>query len=53
MLDALLQDPVRRDDLERTIVVPLAAAQTARRRAAAERIAPSRVEFFTMVRGDD
>ncbi|HEY7540221.1 MAG TPA: phosphonate C-P lyase system protein PhnG [Methylomirabilota bacterium] len=53
MLDALLQDPARRDDLERTVVTPLAAAQTARRRAAAERVAPSRVEFFTMVRGDD
>jgi len=53
MLDALLQDPARRDDLERTVVVPLAAAQTARRRAAAQRVAPSRVEFFTMVRGDD
>jgi len=53
MLDALLQDPARRDDLERTVVAPLAEAQTARRRAAAERVAPSRVEFFTMVRGDD
>jgi alpha-D-ribose 1-methylphosphonate 5-triphosphate synthase subunit PhnG len=53
MLDALLQDPARRDDLERTVVAPLAAAQAARRRSAAERVAPSRVEFFTMVRGDD
>ena len=53
MLDALLQDPARRDDLERRVVAPLAAAQTARRRSAAERVAPSRVEFFTMVRGDD
>jgi alpha-D-ribose 1-methylphosphonate 5-triphosphate synthase subunit PhnG len=53
LLDALLQDPARRDDLDRTVVAPLAAAHTARRRAAAERVAPSRVEFFTMVRGDD
>jgi alpha-D-ribose 1-methylphosphonate 5-triphosphate synthase subunit PhnG len=53
VLDALLQDPARRDDLEHAVVVPLAAAQTARRRAAAERVAPSRVEFFTLVRGDD
>jgi alpha-D-ribose 1-methylphosphonate 5-triphosphate synthase subunit PhnG len=53
VLDALLQDPSRRDDLERTVVAPLAAAQAERRRAAAERVAPSRVEFFTMVRGDD
>jgi alpha-D-ribose 1-methylphosphonate 5-triphosphate synthase subunit PhnG len=53
LLDALLQDPARRDDLERTVVAPLAAGHAARRRAAAERVAPSRVEFFTMVRGDD
>jgi alpha-D-ribose 1-methylphosphonate 5-triphosphate synthase subunit PhnG len=53
VLDALLQDPARRDDLEHAVVGPLAAAQTARRRAAAERVAPSRVEFFTLVRGDD
>ena len=53
VLDALLQDPARREDLEHSVVVPLAAAQTARRRAAAERVAPSRVEFFTLVRGDD
>lgn len=53
VLDALLQDPARRDELERVVVAPLADAQTARRRAAAERVAPSRVEFFTMVRGDD
>lgn len=53
LLDALLQDPERRPGLEARIVEPLAAAQAARRRAAAERVAPSRVEFFTMVRGDD
>jgi alpha-D-ribose 1-methylphosphonate 5-triphosphate synthase subunit PhnG len=52
VLDALLQDPARRVDLEHTVVTPLAAAQTARRKAAAERVAPSRVEFFTLVRGD-
>jgi alpha-D-ribose 1-methylphosphonate 5-triphosphate synthase subunit PhnG len=38
---------------ELAIVAPLAAAQAARRRATAERVAPSRVEFFTMVRGED
>jgi alpha-D-ribose 1-methylphosphonate 5-triphosphate synthase subunit PhnG len=53
LLDALLQDPVRHDALEQAIVAPLAAEQAARRRAAAERVAPSRVEFFTMVRGDE
>ncbi len=53
LLDALLQDPARHDDLEQAVVAPLAAAQAARRRAAAERVEPSRVEFFTMVRGDE
>jgi alpha-D-ribose 1-methylphosphonate 5-triphosphate synthase subunit PhnG len=53
VLDALLQDPARRADLEHAIVQPLAAAQAARRRAVAERVAPSKVEFFTMVRGED
>ena len=53
VLDALLQDPARRESLEPAVVVSLAAAQAARRRAAAERIAPSKVEFFTMVRGDE
>jgi alpha-D-ribose 1-methylphosphonate 5-triphosphate synthase subunit PhnG len=53
MLDALLQDPARHDGLDQTVVGPLAAAQAARRSAAAERVAPSRVEFLTMVRGED
>ena len=53
VLDALLQDPARHDELERVVVAPLADAQAARRRAAAERVTPSKVEFFTMVRGDD
>jgi alpha-D-ribose 1-methylphosphonate 5-triphosphate synthase subunit PhnG len=53
LLDALLQDPARQETLHRTIVAPLAAAQAARRRSAAERVAPSRVEFFTMVRSEE
>jgi len=53
LLDALLQDKDRRERLEQAVVEPLAVAQAARRRAAAERVAPSRVEFFTMVRGDE
>src|SRR5262245_52921742 len=51
VFDALLQ----RDDggLQRTLVEPLAREQQARRQAAAARAAASRVEFFTMVRGED
>jgi alpha-D-ribose 1-methylphosphonate 5-triphosphate synthase subunit PhnG len=53
LFDALLQDEARRDGLERVLIEPLARAQAARRRATVERVAPSRVEFFTMVRGEE
>jgi alpha-D-ribose 1-methylphosphonate 5-triphosphate synthase subunit PhnG len=53
VLDALLQDPRRRPELEVDIVAPLARAQAERRRAVVARSAPTRVDFFTMVRGDD
>jgi alpha-D-ribose 1-methylphosphonate 5-triphosphate synthase subunit PhnG len=53
VLDALLQDPQRRAHLDAAIVAPLARAQAERRRAVIARSAPTRVEFFTMVRGDD
>jgi alpha-D-ribose 1-methylphosphonate 5-triphosphate synthase subunit PhnG len=53
LFDALLQDDARRGGLERAVVEPLARARAARRRAAVEHVAPSRVEFFTMVRGEE
>jgi alpha-D-ribose 1-methylphosphonate 5-triphosphate synthase subunit PhnG len=53
VLDALLQDPARHDALDQTVVGPLAAAQAQRRSAATDRVAPTRVEFLTMVRGED
>jgi alpha-D-ribose 1-methylphosphonate 5-triphosphate synthase subunit PhnG len=52
-LDALLQDSTRTASLSAAVVEPLARAQAERRRAAAARAAASRVEFFTMVRGED
>jgi alpha-D-ribose 1-methylphosphonate 5-triphosphate synthase subunit PhnG len=52
-LDALLQDPARMAALSAAVVEPLARAQADRRQAAAARAAASRVEFFTMVRGED
>jgi alpha-D-ribose 1-methylphosphonate 5-triphosphate synthase subunit PhnG len=52
-LDALLQDPARTAALHAGVVEPLVRAQDDRRRAAAARAAASRVEFFTMVRGED
>jgi alpha-D-ribose 1-methylphosphonate 5-triphosphate synthase subunit PhnG len=53
VLDALLQDVGRRPALEATVIEPLARAQEARRREATARGAATRVDFFTMVRGED
>lgn len=50
VLDALLQGA--RATLEETVVEPLLAAREARGRAARARAAATRVEFFTMVRGE-
>jgi alpha-D-ribose 1-methylphosphonate 5-triphosphate synthase subunit PhnG len=52
VLDALLQDPERGPALAASLIEPLARAQAERRRAVAARAADSRVEFFTMVRGE-
>ena len=51
--DALWQDASRRDDIETRIITPLRAAQGQaddRRRA---ETAATKVDFFTMVRGED
>ena len=51
--DALWQDPARRGDVERDLLAPLRAAA---REAAAVRRAETeatRVDFFTLVRGED
>ncbi len=53
VFDALLQDPARRDRLLDDVVSPLAEGQARRRRAAAAQAAATRVEFFTLVRGED
>jgi alpha-D-ribose 1-methylphosphonate 5-triphosphate synthase subunit PhnG len=53
LFDALLQDDRRRPGLEATVVARLERAQQGGRAAAATRAAPTRVEFLTMVRGDD
>jgi alpha-D-ribose 1-methylphosphonate 5-triphosphate synthase subunit PhnG len=50
ILDAHLQDPVRRADLLALVVEPLARAQAQAREAASRAAAASRVQFFTMVR---
>ena len=53
ILDALLQSPGTQADLERTVIAPLAAAQAARREARSRKAASTKVEFFTLVRGDN
>lgn len=52
-LDALWQDETWRGRIEREIVAPLLAADEAERRRLAEETAATRVDFFTMVRGED
>lgn len=53
VFDALLQDEARRPRLETTLIGPLAAFREAARLASAARSAPTRVEFFTMIRGEE
>lgn len=52
VFDALLQDPERRPALLRSIVDPLAVAQENVRRTRRAKAAATKVDFFTMVRGD-
>lgn len=51
--DALLQDDAWRDELIDAVVMPLAEVETARRAGQARKAAATRVEFFTLVRGED
>lgn len=53
VLDALLQDPARHDAIHTAVVAPLATAQAARRDEAARKAGATKVEFFTLVRGED
>jgi len=53
VFDALLQDGGRRDALERTVIAPFEEAQRESRRIAASRSAVTKVDFFTLVRGED
>lgn len=53
LFDALLQDDRRQALLLRTLVQPLRQAQAQARAAHSRAAAASRVEFFTLVRGDE
>lgn len=50
VLDALLQSD---STLAQTVLAPLATAEQARRNTRAAKAAATRVEFFTLVRGED
>ena len=52
LFDALLQDPERQHSLLHQLVEPLAQMQQEQREARSRATAASRVEFFTMVRGE-
>jgi alpha-D-ribose 1-methylphosphonate 5-triphosphate synthase subunit PhnG len=51
-LDAMVQHPAWRDSVERRVVVPLAERHRARKAVQAAAVESSKVEFFTMVRGE-
>lgn len=53
LADALWADPGRRDAIEAELLAPLRASLVEEDREAADRTAATRVDFFTMVRGED
>ena len=53
IFDALLQDAGRRPALEEQILKPLAERLAVRRREASAKSAATKVDFFTLVRGED
>ncbi len=53
VFDALLQDASRRPALESRVIEPLLATREARHREVRARAAATRVDFFTMVRGEE
>ncbi len=53
VFDALLQDPSRGPQLQREMITRLALAQAEQKRHDSEATAATKVDFFTMVRGDD
>lgn len=53
ILDALLQDPARQSIIQEGVLVPLRRGQAERRAVRAEAVAKTKVDFFTMVRGEN
>lgn len=53
VFDALMQDADRRDKLGATVIEPLRVAQAERRAFVSRKAGATKVEFFTLVRGDN
>lgn len=53
LCDALVQTPTYDAAVESNVVAPIRARLEAEREADAQRVAATKVEFFTMVRGED
>lgn len=53
VIDALWQRPDDRDRIERDVIAPLTSAQQADRTTVREETEATKVNFFTMVRGDN
>jgi len=53
MFDALLQQKDWAESLERSLIEPLVAKREEQLKKRAEETAPTKVDFFTMVRGED
>jgi alpha-D-ribose 1-methylphosphonate 5-triphosphate synthase subunit PhnG len=53
LCDALWQSPVYRGQIERHVLLPLRERQTRQRERTRAQTAATRVDFFTLVRGED
>lgn len=53
LFDALLQQDSWADELQNTLIIPLMQERAMQRAKVQEEIATTRVDFFTMVRGED
>lgn len=53
VFDALLQDPERRTTLERALIARIERRLAERRQERAAKTAATKVDFFTLVRGED
>lgn len=53
VVDALWQRPETRQAVEKQVILPIRARLETEERERREKVAATRVDFFTMVRGDD